>query len=125
MFPFLSFSLCLVFDLRASYFLATSLIHLKFYIKIVFNREQDGGGVGGCGVALSSRIHQEYTFRHRNACRTPAEIRQEDLTTGNQYIELSRECMLLGSVPSQQRFGVTDIKALGASPLSGLGQTVL
>ena len=41
MFPFLSFSLCLVFYLRASYFLATSLIHLKFYIKIVFNREQD------------------------------------------------------------------------------------
>ena len=33
--------------------------------------------------------------------------------------------MLLGSVSSQQRFGVTDIKALGASQLSDLGQTVL
>ena len=33
--------------------------------------------------------------------------------------------MLLGSVSSQQRFGVTDIKALRASQLSGLGQTVL
>ena len=33
--------------------------------------------------------------------------------------------MLLGSVLSQQRFEVTDIKALGASQLSGLGQTVL
>ena len=33
--------------------------------------------------------------------------------------------MLLGSVSSQQRFGVTDIKALGALQLSGLGQTVL
>ena len=33
--------------------------------------------------------------------------------------------MLLGSVSSQQRFGVTDIKALGASQLLGLGQTVL
>ena len=27
--------------------------------------EQDGGGVGGCEVHLSSQIHQEYTFRHR------------------------------------------------------------
>ena len=25
--------------------------------------EQDGGGVGGCGVHLSPRIHQEYTFQ--------------------------------------------------------------
>ena len=40
-------------------------------------------------------------------------------------IVLSGECMLLGSVSSQQRFGVTDIKALGVSRLSGLGQTVL
>ena len=37
--------------------------------------EQDGGGVGGCGVHISPRIHQEYTFRHRSACRTPAESR--------------------------------------------------
>ena len=40
-------------------------------------------------------------------------------------IRLSGECVLLGSVSSQQRFGVMDIKALGASQLSGLGQTVL
>ena len=33
--------------------------------------------------------------------------------------------MLLGSVSLQQRFGVTDIKALSMSQLSGLGQTVL
>ena len=38
---------------------------------------------------------------------------------------MSGECVLLGSVSSQQRFGVTDIKALGVSQLSGLGQTVL
>ena len=37
----------------------------------------------------------------------------------------SGECMLLGSVSAQQRFGVTDIKALSVSQLSGLGQTVL
>ena len=35
------------------------------------------------------------------------------------------ECMFLGSVSSQQRFGVTDVKALDMSQLSGLGQTVL
>ena len=63
MFPFLSFSLCLVFYLRASYFLATSLIHLKFYIKIVFNREHlvfimddvDGNSIG---FYLNAKIHQ-------------------------------------------------------------------
>ena len=33
--------------------------------------------------------------------------------------------MLLGSVSSQQRFGVMDVKALGVSQLSGLIQTVL
>ena len=38
---------------------------------------------------------------------------------------LSGKRILLGSVLSQQRFGVTDIKALGVSQLSGLGQTVL
>ena len=40
-------------------------------------------------------------------------------------ILLSGECMLLGSGLSQQRFGATDIKALGASQLLGLGQTML
>ena len=35
--------------------------------------EQDGGGVSGHGVHLSPQIHQEYTIRHRSACRTPAE----------------------------------------------------
>ena len=49
--------------------------------------EQDGGGVGGHGVHLSPRIHQEYTFRHRRACRTPANSGQEDLTSGKEYIE--------------------------------------
>ena len=32
-------------------------------LKINHLREQDGGGVGGCGVHLSPWIHQEYTFR--------------------------------------------------------------
>ena len=38
---------------------------------------------------------------------------------------VSGEGMLLRSVSSQQRFGVMDIKALGASQLLGLGQTVI
>ena len=49
--------------------------------------EQDGRGVGGRGVHLSPQIHQEHTFRHRSACRTPAEIGQEYLTSGREYIE--------------------------------------
>ena len=49
--------------------------------------KQDDRGVGGCGVHLSPWIHQEYTFKHRSACRTPAEHRQEDLISGKEYIE--------------------------------------
>ena len=48
--------------------------------------EQDGRGVGGHGVHLSQWIHQDYTFRHRSACRTPAESRQEYPTTRKEYI---------------------------------------
>ena len=47
--------------------------------------EQDGRGVGGHGVHLSPWIHQEYTFRHRSACRTPAESGQEYLTSGKEH----------------------------------------
>ena len=50
-------------------------------------REQDGRGVGGPEVHLSAQIHQEYTFRHRSACRTPAESGQEYLTSGKENIE--------------------------------------
>ena len=50
--------------------------------KLWYRRHQDGGGGGGHGVHLSSRIHQEYTFRHRSACRTSAESGQEYLTSG-------------------------------------------
>ena len=56
--------------------------------RILKNRgKQDGGGVGGRGVHLSPQIHQEYTFRHRSACRTSADSRQENLTSGKEYIE--------------------------------------
>ena len=50
-------------------------------------REQDGRGVGGFGVHLSPWIHQEYTFRHRNACRTQVQSGQEYLTKGQKYTE--------------------------------------
>ena len=44
-------------------------------LKVQERGEQDGGGLGGQGVHLSPRIHEEYPFRHRNACRTPAKSR--------------------------------------------------
>ena len=44
--------------------------------------EQDGRGVGGCGVHLSPQIYQKYTFRCRSACRTPPERGQAYLTSG-------------------------------------------
>ena len=55
-------------ELRLSFALMCNL-------KEAVEREQDGRGVGGRGEHLSPRIHQEYTFRHRSACRTPAESR--------------------------------------------------
>ena len=56
-------------------------------IKNVKAREQDHGGVGGHGVHLSPRIHQEYIFRHRIACITLGENGQEYLTRGKEYTE--------------------------------------
>ena len=44
---------------------------------------------GGCGVHLSPWIHQEYTFRHRSACRTPAESGHEYMTSEKEYITQS------------------------------------
>ena len=49
--------------------------------------EQDGGGVDGHGVHLSPWIHQEHIFRHRSACRIPAESRQEYLTSRKEYTD--------------------------------------
>ena len=49
--------------------------------------EQDGGGAGGHEVQLSAQIYQEYIFRHRSACRTPAESRQEYMTSRKEFIE--------------------------------------
>ena len=48
---------------------------------------EDGRGVGVRGIHLSPRIHQEYTFRHRSACRTPAESRQECLPSRKEYVD--------------------------------------
>ena len=49
--------------------------------------EQDDGGIGGRGIHLSPRIHQEHTFRIRGAYTTPAESEQEYLTSRKEYIE--------------------------------------
>ena len=48
---------------------------------------QDGRGIGVRGEHLSPCMHQEYTFRHRSACKTPAESRQESLISGKEYLE--------------------------------------
>ena len=50
-------------------------------------REQDGGGVGGHGLHLSRWIYQQYSLRHRSACRIPVESRKEYLTSEKEYIE--------------------------------------
>ena len=59
----------------------------KTPIKICPWREQDGGGVGGCGVHLSPQIYQEYNLRHVSASRTPAKSGQEYLTSGKENID--------------------------------------
>ena len=61
----------------------------KYFLVIKRKRgeEKVGRGVGGHGVYLSPQISQEYTFKHRSACRTPAESGQEYLTNGKEYIE--------------------------------------
>ena len=51
----------------------------------MLGEEQDDRTVGGRRVPHSPRIHQEYTFRHRSACRTAAERGQEYLTTKRIY----------------------------------------
>ena len=61
-------------------------IYHKTQIDLTYNSNHiEGGAVAGRGVHLFPRIHQEYTFRHRSACRPPAESRQEDLTSVKEY----------------------------------------
>ena len=52
------------------------------------------------------------------------EIAQNGVHLGN-AIDVTRVYVPQFFVSSQQRFGATDIKALGMSQLLGLGQTVL
>ena len=76
--------------------------------------EQDGGGVGGRGIHLSLWIYQEYTFRHRSTCRTPAEW------TGvpDQWKRLSRA--LQNSVRWRTRGKYRNVSRTGPAP-SGWG----
>ena len=54
-----------------------------------------------------------------------AEVVSDRLNPSNGTINVMRVYVPRFFVSSQQRFGATDIKALGASQLLGLGQTVL
>ena len=69
--------------------------------------ERDGEGVGGHGVHLSPWIQQEYTFRHRNARRTPANSGQEGLTSGKEYIKKPMQ-NLLGKLLAESLFLTRD-----------------
>ena len=42
-------------------------------------------------------MHQEYTFRYKNAWRTPAESGQKFLISGKEYIEASKTWQYEGS----------------------------
>ena len=54
-----------------------------------------------------------------------AEVVSARLNPSHSTIDVMRVYVPWFFVSSQQRFGVTDIKALSVSQLSGLGQTVL
>ena len=54
-----------------------------------------------------------------------AEVVSARLNPSHVTIDVTRVYVPQFFVSSQQRFGVTDIKALGASQLSSLGQTLL
>ena len=87
----------------------------------MLGEEQDDRTVGGRRVPHSPRIHQEYTFRHRSACRTPAESGQEYLATGKAYIKpckTQQDEGTRGKNRSVSRPG----PALGRSPIPTSGQ---
>ena len=86
---------------------------------------QDGGGVGGHGIHLSPWIHQEYTFRHRSACRIPAESRQEYLTREKEYIEprkLRRRKELGGKTVSRTGPPLSGLNNWSRGPIPTAGQ---
>ena len=43
-------------------------------------------GVGGHQIHLSPQMHQEYTFKHKSACRTPTESAHEYMASRKEYI---------------------------------------
>ena len=81
-------------------------------------RRTDGRGVGERGVHLSPRIPQEYTFRHRSTCRTPAESRQEDLTRGKEYIEPRKTWYEEGT--RGKNWSVLDLPLVGGATEAGV-----
>ena len=74
---------------------------------------------------ISPWIHQEYTFRHRSACRTPAESRQEYLTNRKEYIASLKTCRMteLGGKTGVLGLGLPSVgrgtEAGGLIPTSG------
>ena len=78
------------------------------------------GGLGGRGVYISPWIHQEYTFRHKCACRIPAESGQEYLTSGGgeqNHAKLSRMKELGGKTGVLVRL---DLPSVGGGTEAGV-----
>ena len=74
-----------------------------------------------CGIHLSLWIHQEYTFRHRSACRTPAESGEEYPTSGKEYIDSHKTWDQALSLWS----GSTDSKTLDYQRTNPMGYQIV
>ena len=86
----------------------------------VSGRGEQGSGVGGRGVHLSPQIHQEYAFRHSSACRTPAESRQEDLTSGKEYTEPHKTGSDEGTRGKNRVLAGPDLPSVGGGTEAGV-----
>ena len=69
---------------------------------------------------ISSRIQQEYTFRHRTACRTPAERGQEYLTSRKEYIDPHKTRSGKGTKEKNKSVSSVDLPLAGGGTEAGV-----
>ena len=55
--------------------------------RIFPRRNKMARGAGGHRIQLSPQIHQEYTFKHKSACRIPTESAHEYMASRKEYID--------------------------------------
>ena len=65
-------------------------------------------------------MHQEYTIRHRSACRKPAESGQEYLTRGKEYIDPRKTQQDKGTGGKTGVLVGLDIFTVGGGPEAGI-----